>query len=107
MIPVLLDVMATSDANPRQWTFFTNHGHVLVFLSRHPDARVRDIAAEIGITERATQATVSDLTQAGYVTATRVGRRNTYRVHADQAFRHPVEADHTVGEILSVFLASR
>ncbi|MEI2716412.1 MAG: helix-turn-helix domain-containing protein [Candidatus Nanopelagicales bacterium] len=97
--------MTTSPTAQRQWTFFTNHGHVLVFVSRNPDARVRDIAAEIGITERATQAILSDLSQAGYVTATRVGRRNTYRIHPDQAFRHPVESEHTVGEILSVFLA--
>ncbi len=97
--------MTTSPTAQRQWTFFTNHGHVLVFVSRNPDARVRDIAAEIGITERATQAILSDLSQAGYETATRVGRRNTYRIHPDQAFRHPVESEHTVGEILSVFLA--
>lgn len=90
---------------PRQWTIFTNHGHVLVYLTKHPDARVRDIAAEIGITERATQAILSDLTSAGYVTATRVGRRNTYRVHRDQMLRHPVESDHAVGEILTVFQA--
>lgn len=95
--------MSTSEST-RQWTFFTNHGHVLVFLSGNPDARVRDIAAQIGITERATQAILSDLTQAGYVTATRVGRRNTYRVHTDRAFRHPIEADHNVGEILAIFL---
>ena len=98
--------MSTSETG-RQWTFFTNHGHVLVFLSRSPDARVRDIAAEIGITERATQAILSDLNQAGYVTSTRVGRRNTYRVHADRAFRHPIEADHNVGEILAIFLEQR
>jgi predicted transcriptional regulator len=76
---------------------------VLVFLTRNPDARVRDIAAKIGITERATQAILADLTGAGYVTATRVGRRNTYRVHPEQMLRHPVEADHAVGEILTVF----
>lgn len=102
-IPVKLDTMTTSGSE-RQWTFFTNHGHVLVYLARNSDARVRDIAAEIGITERATQAILADLTRAGYVTATRVGRRNTYRIHADQAFRHPLEADHAVGEMLQIFL---
>lgn len=95
--------MSTSPTG-RSWTFFTNHGHVLVYLARNPDARVRDIAGEIGITERATQAILSDLTQSGYVTATRVGRRNTYRVHPEQMFRHPIEADHAVGEMLKIFL---
>lgn len=100
-------MMSTSPASapPRTWTFFTNHGHVLVHLARHPDARVRDVAEAIGITERATQAILSDLTQAGYVTATRVGRRNTYRVHPEQRFRHPVESDHAVGEMLGIFLS--
>ena len=60
-IPVKLDVMSTSGTTARKWTFFTNHGHVLVYLARHPDARVREIAAEIGITERATQAILADL----------------------------------------------
>lgn len=95
--------MMSTSPSTRQWTIFTNHGHVLVFLTRNPDARVRDIAAKIGITERATQAILADLTGAGYVTATRVGRRNTYRVHPEQMLRHPVEADHAVGEILTVF----
>lgn len=103
-IPVKLDVISTSGTTARKWTFFTNHGHVLVYLARHPDARVRDIAAEIGITERATQAILADLTSAGYVTATRVGRRNTYRVHPEQMFRHPIESDHAVGEMLKIFL---
>ena len=106
LIPVILILMSTSGPE-RQWTFFTNHGHVLVFLATNPDARVRDIAARIGITERATQAILSDLTRAGYVTATKVGRRNTYRVHADRAFRHPIEADHEIGELLEVFLTDR
>ncbi len=98
--------MSTSGSE-RQWTIFTNHGHVLVFLATNPDARVRDIAAKIGITERATQAILSDLTRAGYVTATRVGRRNSYRVDADRAIRHPIESDHAIGEMLEVFLTDR
>lgn len=81
----------------------TNHGHALVYLSRNPDARVRDIAEAVGITERATQTILADLIDAGYVTATRVGRRNTYRVHADRALRHPAEAEHSVGELLAIF----
>ncbi len=93
----------SSQESGRRWTFLTNHGHVLVFLSRNPDARVRDIASEVGITERATQSILSDLIEAGYVTARRVGRRNTYRVHRHQSLRHPSEADHSVGELLSVF----
>jgi predicted ArsR family transcriptional regulator len=85
------------------WTFLTNHGHVIVFLSREPEARVRDIAATVGITERATQAILADLERGGYVTRTRVGRRNTYQLHDDRPLRHPAEADHEVGELVRLF----
>ena len=66
----------TSEAS-REWTFLSNHGHVLIHLSRFPDSRVRDISDTVGITERSTQAILSDLEDAGYVTITRVGRRNS------------------------------
>lgn len=91
----------------RRWTFFTNHGHVLIYLSRLPDARVRDIADDIGITERATHAILRDLIDAGYATVAKVGRRNTYSIDHELTFRHRVEAEHTVGEILRVFLSDR
>lgn len=88
---------------PRRWTFLSNHGHTLVFLAQHDDPRVRDIAAGVGITERAAQGILSDLAEAGYVEITRVGRRNTYRLHPDAPLRHRNESDHTVGELLTVF----
>jgi predicted transcriptional regulator len=64
----------------RPWTFLTNHARVLVEIARNPQTRLRDIAAGIGITERAAQAIVTDLEEAGYLTRTRVGRRNHYSV---------------------------
>jgi len=82
------------------WTFFTNHGHVLVCLAGDPKLRTRDIAELVGITERSAQAIVSDLVDAGYVTRIREGRRNRYEVHGDVPLRHPLEHDHTVGELL-------
>jgi hypothetical protein len=36
--------------------------------------RLRDVAASIGVTERAVQVIVADLENAGYLTRTRVGR---------------------------------
>lgn len=86
---------------PRTWTFLTNHGHVIVYLTGSPDARIRDVAEGVGITERAAQGILRDLVHAGYVTATRVGRRNTYRIDASMPLRHPLEADHTIGELLA------
>lgn len=82
------------------WTFFTNHGHVLVCLAGDPGLRTRDIAEQVGITERSTQAIINDLVDAGYVTRIKEGRRNRYEVHGDVPLRHPLERDHTVGELL-------
>ena len=88
------------------WTFLTNHGHVLLLVARDPTLRLRDIAERVGITERATQRIVAELAAAGYVTRTRNGRRNRYVVHPKRAFRHPVERDHRIGELLDVLVPS-
>jgi predicted ArsR family transcriptional regulator len=95
--------VTTTPTNDRRWTFLTNHGHVLVALSRAPDVRIRDLAATVGITERATQNILADLEAAGYVTRQREGRRNRYQLHPDRRFRHPAEAGHEVGELLALF----
>ncbi len=84
------------------WTFLTNHAHVLLCVSRDPGARLRDVAEVVGITERAAQRIVAELEEAGYLTRTRDGRRNRYEVHPDLPLRHPLERDHMVGEILDV-----
>lgn len=89
-----------SGSEKPQWTFFTNHGHVLVCLAGDPDLRTRDVAELVGITERSAQAIIGDLVDAGYVTRTKEGRRNRYEVHGDVPLRHPLERDHTVGELL-------
>ena len=83
-----------------QWTFLTNHAHVLVLLDRDPDKRMRDLAREVSITERATQRIISELVESGYLTRRRQGRRNTYTLHGDQPLRHPLESSHTVDELL-------
>jgi predicted ArsR family transcriptional regulator len=87
-------------AGTSTWTFLTNHAHVLVCLAEEPDIRGRDIAARVGITERAAQAIVADLVAEGYAIRTREGRRNRYEVRADAPLRHPLDHDHTVGDLL-------
>ena len=87
----------------REWTFLSNHGHVLVQLSRYPDSRVRDIADAVGITERSAQAILADLENSGYVTITRIGRRNSYTVNTRLKFRHPSEASQPISSLLKIF----
>lgn len=84
------------------WTFFTNHAHVLVLLHRDPDLRQREIAALVGITEGAVQRILADLEGEGYIRRERIGRRNRYHVLPGTPLRHPVEAGHSVDEILAV-----
>ena len=87
----------------QDWTFLTNHAHVLIHLHADPDARIRDLAEGVGITERSIMGILADLEEGGYVTRTRVGRRNHYRVNPQLHFRHPTEADQTIGQLLRIF----
>jgi predicted transcriptional regulator len=83
------------------WTFLSNHGHVLVCLAGSPSMRVREVAARVGISERAVQRIVGELTAAGYVRRTRKGRRNRYTVRGNLPLRHPVEAHRRVGDLVA------
>ena len=85
------------------WTFLSNHGHVLVHVSKNPQARVREIAADIGITERRALAILSDLEEAGYLKVERVGRRNHYTINPKGRFRHPLEANRPINALLRIF----
>lgn len=84
------------------WTLLTGHGHVLVEIARDPGARMRDISARAGITERAVQLIVADLEAAGYLIRHRHGRRNRYVVNPNSAFRHPAQDGHRVGPFLDL-----
>jgi len=75
-----------------------------VCLARDPDARLRDVALAVGITERAVQKIVSDLEEAGVVERVREGRRNRYRLFLERPLRHPIEAHRTVGSLLGMVL---
>src|SRR5688572_15890906 len=84
------------------WTFLTNHAHVLLCLASDPEIRLRDVAVRVGITERAAQRIVADLQTEGYVTTERVGRRNKYAVHSEVPLRHPIEEHQAVGVLLKL-----
>ena len=87
------------------WTFLTNHAHVLLCLARDPEVRIRDVALQVGITERAAQRIVADLVEAGYLQRTKDGRRNHYVLDTDRPLRHPLESEHAIGEILGLLSA--
>lgn len=92
-------VRQMESTEPR-WSFFTNHAHVLFYLSAHPKEPLRKVALAIGITERAVQRIVAELEAGGYLEREKVGRQNQYTIHGDMPLRHPLEAHHTAAELL-------
>jgi DNA-binding MarR family transcriptional regulator len=97
--------MADQHDREGSWTLLTGHGHVLVEIARHPEARIRDIGIVVGLTERTVQLIVADLEGAGYLTRTRTGRRTRYTVNSGSLFRHPAQDGHRVGPFLDLLAA--
>ncbi|MEM7396676.1 MAG: winged helix-turn-helix domain-containing protein, partial [Verrucomicrobiota bacterium] len=85
------------------WTFLTNYSHVLICLYRDPTVRLRDVADQVGVTERAVQRIVREMEEAGVISRHRNGgRRNTYTVHARTLLRHPLEGHCSIGDLLAM-----
>ncbi|WP_368069617.1 helix-turn-helix transcriptional regulator [Nitriliruptor sp.] len=82
------------------WTFLTNHGRTLLFIARHPDARLRDIAENLDVTERTVSAAVGDLVDAGYLIKHRQGRRNRYEVQHQVPLHDAPGGRPTVADLL-------
>ncbi len=87
-----------------RWTFLSNHAHVTVALAQNPELRLRDLAEQVGVTERAVAQILVDLEAAGVISRGRDGRRNVYTVHRDIPLRHPLERHRVVGDILGAVL---
>ena len=99
--------MAKADVEPTGWTFLSNHTHVLVCLSASEDPTVRDMALQVGITERAVLRILADLEQAGVIRRSREGRRNHYVIDGDARLRHPLEAHCRIGTLLACVVDGR
>jgi DNA-binding IclR family transcriptional regulator len=89
-----------SSAEPKTWTFLTNHAQVLLCLAGTPEIRLREVAEHVGITERATQRILAELIDAGYVNVARIGRRNRYTVDREHAMRHSAQFGYEIGVLL-------
>lgn len=85
------------------WTFLSNHAHVLIYIAKFQESRIRDVAEAVGITERFAQKILKDLVEAGYLTASRQGRRKTYEIVQGLKFRHPLEEGAEVSKLLTIF----
>ena len=84
------------------WSFLTSHARVLMCIAHDPGARLRDIAAGLGITERSAYSIVTELAEAGYVVKQKDGRRNRYQIQAHLPLPEPTSRERTIGEILAL-----
>ena len=85
-----------------EWGFLTNHARALVFIAHDPDARLRDLAVSLGVTERTAYGIVADLTEAGYVVKEKEGRRNRYHIQTHLPLPEPDGRERTIGEMLDL-----
>jgi len=100
-----MNTLSTGDiSHSPRFTLLTNHAHVLLIVAQKPDVRMREIAAIIGITERAVQRIIDELTTTGYILVTKDGRRNRYQIRLDHKLDHPVEQSRNLGDLLRFML---
>lgn len=93
-------VLTSPQQDVPRWTFLTNHAHVLIAISRDPEARQTDIAYAVGITSSAVRRIIGELEEEGYLSHEKIGRRNRYTVLTDRPMRHPLEDEHTVDDLI-------
>ena len=91
-----------SEPKESNWTFLTNHSHVLLCLAKDSDLRIRDLAVKVGITERAVQRILAELTSEGYLEKTKEGRRNIYNLTVAKPLKHPVESHRNVEDLVKL-----
>ncbi len=94
--------IVTVSSNKQEWTFLSNHAHVLICLYRDPSVRLRDLAFNVGITERAVISIIEDLEDAGILVRSKEGRRNKYKIHESISLRHQLESHKTIGDLLKL-----
>ena len=82
-----------------EWTFVTNHALALASIAKNPDKTTREIGDEVGVTERTAHKIIMELEKDGYITKTRVGIKNTYRIYPELPIK---TADSAVGDLLEL-----
>ena len=99
--------MEKREETNNDWTFLTNHAHVLLRLAADPNQRMREIAEDVGITERAVQRIIAELEADEYLKRVRNGRRNEYIVHKEMPLRHPIESHRKINDIIQLINSNK
>jgi DNA-binding MarR family transcriptional regulator len=87
------------------WAFLSTHGQVLLCIAGDAGIRLRDIGDRVGITERAAHRIVGELSDAGYITRERRGRRNHYTIASHLPLPDRLARDRSLGDLLRVLTA--
>jgi len=86
------------------WTFLSNHAHVLICIAKDPEIRLSEIAELVGIRERTVHRIVHELSDDGYISVIKDGRKNSYEINLNRPLRHPLEASHNIQVIIEPLL---
>jgi DNA-binding transcriptional ArsR family regulator len=84
----------------KEWMFLTNHALVLSLIANHPRITGREVAKDVGITERAVRRLIADLDAEGYLTKRRIGKGVEYSINPDLSLRHDTHREVAVGDFL-------
>jgi hypothetical protein len=103
----MFEASQDNDISAPGFTFFTNHAHVLLLIAQQERVRMRELATIVGITERAVQRIVDDLSVSGYLSITKEGRRNRYHIQTELPMRHPIQAHRNVGDLIHFVFPSQ
>ena len=87
-------------------TLLSEHAHVLLYISNHPEATVCEIAKVLGTSERQLYRLLSELQSAGYLTRVKDGRRNRYLLKESVPLQGGPAGQVTLSEFLT-FLAQQ
>ena len=88
----------------RDWSFLTGHARAMLYIAGMPDARLRDLAVALDVTERTAFGIVTDLTDAGYLLKEKEGRRNHYEIQMHLPLPEATARKRTVGELLELLV---
>ena len=91
----------------KKWNFITNHGLVLLYVSKNPQSTMRDMAAALGVTERSIQRVLKDLEAEGYITWQGTGKGNIYQIYHTRELKHELTRDFVVGDLLKLLSSNR
>ncbi len=85
-----------------KWGLLTNHALVLIHVANNPRSTLREIAAAVGITERAALSILRAIEEDEIVSRSREGRRNKYWVNYAALLEHPLRGPYSVFELAEI-----